>query len=203
LFDGVNPQLEFDGVAAVSAEPKKPPADVELVSAFVNTKEKNTSRPDDEWLDSPDALRRWMEAHGIHPGNGLDAEDVTRAIEFREAIRLLLAANNAGPLRRDTVEALRDAAHTGLIRVDIGADGRAVPEPAASGVAALFARILAAIADSQAAGTWERLKACAADDCQWAFYDSSRNRSRTWCSMEVCGNRAKTRAYRARLSKSE
>jgi predicted RNA-binding Zn ribbon-like protein len=46
------------------------------------------------------------------------------------------------------------------------------------------------------------MKACAADDCQWAFYDSSKNRSRTWCSMDVCGHRAKTRAYRARRKKS-
>jgi predicted RNA-binding Zn ribbon-like protein len=47
-------------------------------------------------------------------------------------------------------------------------------------------------------GTWDRMKACRADDCEWAFYDSSRNRSGTWCSMEVCGNRAKARAFRAR-----
>jgi predicted RNA-binding Zn ribbon-like protein len=39
---------------------------------------------------------------------------------------------------------------------------------------------------------------CAAEDCRWAFYDRSRNRSRTWCSMEECGNRAKARSYRAR-----
>ena len=58
--------------------------------------------------------------------------------------------------------------------------------------------LLAAVADIQCAGTWERLKACAADDCQWAFYDVSRNRSRTWCSMEECGNREKTRRYRQR-----
>ena len=39
---------------------------------------------------------------------------------------------------------------------------------------------------------------CVADDCQWAFYDTSKNRSRHWCSMGVCGNRQKTRTYRAR-----
>jgi predicted RNA-binding Zn ribbon-like protein len=46
--------------------------------------------------------------------------------------------------------------------------------------------------------TWNRLKACRLDNCQWAFYDTSKNRSRTWCSMKVCGNRAKARAYRER-----
>ena len=46
----------------------------------------------------------------------------------------------------------------------------------------------------------DRVKICPADDCQWAFYDTSRNRSRHWCSMEVCGNRAKARAHRERAS---
>jgi predicted RNA-binding Zn ribbon-like protein len=50
-------------------------------------------------------------------------------------------------------------------------------------------------------GTWSRLKACLADTCQWAFYDQSKNRSAHWCSMAVCGNRAKARAYRNRHAK--
>jgi predicted RNA-binding Zn ribbon-like protein len=47
-------------------------------------------------------------------------------------------------------------------------------------------------------GTWDRLKACAADDCHWAFYDHTRNRSGRWCSMAVCGNRAKVERFRER-----
>jgi predicted RNA-binding Zn ribbon-like protein len=57
---------------------------------------------------------------------------------------------------------------------------------------------LAAIAASVTGASWNRLKVCAEDTCQWAFVDASRNRSRSWCSMRVCGNRTKTRAYRAR-----
>ena len=44
----------------------------------------------------------------------------------------------------------------------------------------------------------ERMKACRADDCRWAFLDTSKNRSRAWCSMESCGNRAKVHTYRQR-----
>jgi predicted RNA-binding Zn ribbon-like protein len=47
-------------------------------------------------------------------------------------------------------------------------------------------------------GTWHRLKACR--QCAWAYYDYSKNRSATWCSMAICGNRTKTRAYRRRRS---
>lgn len=43
-----------------------------------------------------------------------------------------------------------------------------------------------------------RLRLCAADDCGWLFIDASRNRSRRWCDMSDCGNRAKVRRFRAR-----
>ncbi|MDX6198473.1 MAG: hypothetical protein QOJ79_1624 [Actinomycetota bacterium] len=50
----------------------------------------------------------------------------------------------------------------------------------------------------QATGEWSRIKTCARDSCRWVFFDHSRNRSGRWCSMQVCGNREKTAAYRAR-----
>ena len=58
--------------------------------------------------------------------------------------------------------------------------------------------LLIAVTGSMAAGSWDRLKVCANDACQLAFYDSSRNRSGRWCSMARCGNRMKGRAYRVR-----
>ena len=53
-------------------------------------------------------------------------------------------------------------------------------------------------AEAMADGTWRELKACRSDTCRWAFVDHARNRSRQWCSMSVCGNREKARAFRAR-----
>lgn len=47
-------------------------------------------------------------------------------------------------------------------------------------------------------GRWDRLKLCGMESCRYVFYDESRNRSGRWCSMAVCGNRAKTRAFRER-----
>jgi predicted RNA-binding Zn ribbon-like protein len=43
-----------------------------------------------------------------------------------------------------------------------------------------------------------RIKTCAARDCGWKFVDQSKNRSRRWCDMAVCGNLAKARHYRSR-----
>jgi predicted RNA-binding Zn ribbon-like protein len=43
------------------------------------------------------------------------------------------------------------------------------------------------------------LRYCAAEDCAWLFLDKSRNRSRRWCAMNVCGNRDKVRRHYRRL----
>jgi Conserved protein containing a Zn-ribbon-like motif, possibly RNA-binding len=83
--------------------------------------------------------------------------------------------------------------------VRISLDGPAPRlEPVVGGVRGGLTRLAAAVIDAHAAGTWPRLKVCVEDTCQWAFIDSSKNRSRSWCSMRICGNRTKTRAYRAR-----
>jgi predicted RNA-binding Zn ribbon-like protein len=55
-------------------------------------------------------------------------------------------------------------------------------------------------AEAATLGTWTRLKACSADDCQWAFYDRSPARTGCWCRMQICGARSKSRAYRRRAA---
>jgi hypothetical protein len=64
----------------------------------------------------------------------------------------------------------------------------------------VLASLLGAVAEAVASGTWDRLKICRNPECRWAYYDHSRNRSRAWCSMAVCGNRAKARAFRTRAA---
>ncbi len=51
-----------------------------------------------------------------------------------------------------------------------------------------------------AANPTDRIRQCAADDCELVFYDESRSNNRRWCSMQRCGNRAKVRAHRARAT---
>jgi predicted RNA-binding Zn ribbon-like protein len=41
-----------------------------------------------------------------------------------------------------------------------------------------------------------RVRQCGGEDCHWLFLDTSRNRSRRWCEMAECGNRAKVRRFR-------
>jgi hypothetical protein len=73
-----------------------------------------------------------------------------------------------------------------------------VPAPGSDGDAVLVAGVLAALHCAVATGEWARLKACANPDCQWVYFDASRNRSGRWCSMDECGDVMKARAYRRR-----
>jgi predicted RNA-binding Zn ribbon-like protein len=76
--------------------------------------------------------------------------------------------------------------------------GRPLLAPEDSGTRGALGRIVATVAELAPTEEWKRLKTCRDETCRVVFYDQSRNRSRAWCSMEVCGNREKARTFRAR-----
>src|SRR5687767_12462497 len=170
------------------------PADVSLVTGFVNTRDLESGK--DRLADAA-AANEWLAEAGL-PGSARTAGDAQYLRAVREALRSVLWANNGGDLDAAAVGSLRAAAVSAPLRVDFDDTGAASLEPVAGGVKATIGRLLAEIERAQAEGGWRRIKACADEDCRWAFHDQSRNRSRTWCDMAVCGNRAKARSYRAR-----
>ena len=172
------------------------PNELAVIEAFVNTWD---LEDDEDALSIPAALSEWLAAHGlVEPGEAFDHEDLARAIAVREALRALLLANNEDALDPAAPATLSAAADRARLTVAVGSDGRARLEPRAGGIDRVFGRLLGIVAHAQADGTWARMKACPWDTCHFAFYDHSRNRSRTWCSMAVCGNRAKAQTYRRR-----
>ena len=125
-------------------------------------------------------------------------DDLARAVAVREALRALLLANTGDALDPAAPATLTAAADRAQLTVAVDEHGHAHVEPRAAGIDRVFGRLLGIVARAQADGSWERMKACPWHTCHVAFYDHSRNRSRTWCSMEVCGNRAKAQTYRRR-----
>ena len=173
---------------------KKAPDDLALIEDFVNSWDLEDAA---ETLGSPAELATWLADHGLaEPGEAFAQEDLARAIAVREALRALLLANNESELDPGAPATLTAAAERADLSVNVDSQGRARLEPRAAGIDHVFGRLLGIVARSQADGTWDRLKACPWHTCRVAFYDHSRNRSRTWCSMAVCGNRAKARTYR-------
>ncbi len=172
------------------------PGELWRVQRLVNTADLETGT--DELAD-PGALGAWLREHGLASDeDAFDAADAERVRNFREAVRRLLLSHNGGELDAAAVAELDAAGRDAAVVVGFAPDGSPRLAAAAGGASGVLARLLAIIARADAEGTWERLKACPADNCMWAFYDFSRNRSRTWCSMSVCGNRAKARTYRRR-----
>lgn len=173
-----------------------PPAGFESLKAFVNTK--SFERGTDE-LSDPRAARAWLVEHGLLRGAAaLDERDVERLVKLREALRRALLAHHEREEDPAAAAALDSLAESVALRVGFGPSGETLLEPAGDGVDEALGRVLAIVHRAMLEGTWERMKACPADDCLWAFYDHSKNRSAKWCSMEGCGNRMKARAYRAR-----
>jgi predicted RNA-binding Zn ribbon-like protein len=63
--------------------------------------------------------------------------------------------------------------------------------------------IVKSAADLLISAQLDRIRICADPECGWLFLDSSRNRSRRWCSMESCGNRAKARRFYQRHQQNQ
>jgi predicted RNA-binding Zn ribbon-like protein len=169
--------------------------DVELLLGFVNTRDVETDVDD---VAKPAQLAAWAsEQAGLEIALPTAAEQA-EVLALRESLRALMLANNGAKLDEDDLGPLREAAERCRFGPVVTKEGRVRLEPGEGGVVALEGKVLLALEMVQCLGAWPRLKACTAEDCQWAFYDTTRNRSRTWCSMDVCGNRTKTRRYRER-----
>jgi predicted RNA-binding Zn ribbon-like protein len=173
------------------------PGRLQLVQRFVNTVDFEHGR---EMLSDPARLVSVLAGLGLLEQDApVTAADLVRARGVREALRSLALANNdGGPPDRDELELLEQAAAAGRLVVTFDGSGLAHLEAGASGVDRALAEIVGIVYTAMADGTWARLKACQRDVCRWLFYDRSRNHSARWCQMAVCGNRTKTRAYRAR-----
>ena len=177
--------------------PRDPaPGRLLLVQEFVNSYDVELDADD---LADLDALRSWLrERDLVGERDQLAPGDLERARAFREALRSLLEGGVGGAPAAESVQALNAIPAGALLRVSFDEEGRPALEPAGDGLDRALAELLAIIEFSSCEGTWQRLKVCAEDSCRWAFYDRSKNRSGSWCSMAVCGNRAKARSYRER-----
>ena len=177
----------------MSSKHQGAPEELETVRAFVNSVD---FEDETEELTDPHALVRWLADHDLIERDAIaGAADLRRAIDVREALRALMRANNGGDPSTEAMATLRGASERAKVALEFGPDGSSL-EPHAAGVDGALGRLLVRVHAAQHDGTWQRMKACPWHTCHFAFYDRSRNHSRTWCDMAVCGNRAKAQTYR-------
>ncbi len=135
----------------------------------------------------------WLAAGGYQVA-ALSRQELLAYQQVRAAVRSLLLRDGPADEHIDVLRGYLDAdACIGVI------DGEPVagirPRPVAPGLRPLQT-ILLALWRSIANGEVERLKLCADERCRIAFYDRSRNRSRTWCTGTECGNRNRVARFR-------
>ncbi len=191
---------------------------------FANTWE-DRERPVTEKLGSYEALLAFARQTGLVSAEARDrlvaqarkdeagAEEAFEAArELREAIYRIFSARVEGrPAPPDDLERLNAALPDALggLRVERtdeedgreSRDGNARPAyvwsrcDASESLAAPLRPIVRSAAELLVSGELDRVRECHGASCSWLFLDQSRNRSRRWCSMETCGNRAKARRH--------
>ena len=175
--------------------PDDVPRSAALVRDFVNTLDHDEGTDE---LATAAGVTAFLDRHGLLDAGQADERQREQAVALRVGLHDALELNHTGTAdgRASSLAAL-DGVLAGLaVRLHWSGDG-VVAVPADGGVAGGLARIALAAHEARASEVWWRLKVCAFDECEWAYYDLSKNRSRHYCEYG-CGNKLKTRAYRAR-----
>jgi predicted RNA-binding Zn ribbon-like protein len=179
---------------------------------FVNTIDPRHEAPREDFLRDHDHLLEWaayvelvtpeeraqlrLEADS-HPGSARAAH--RRALALREALYEIFAEAqdpSAGPLELINDELQRALAAMTLVGDRDGGYQRSWD--AAPAAERLFGPIMQSALDLLTGPHRRRVRECAGDGCGWLFLDTSKAGRRRWCSMAICGNRAKAQRHRQR-----
>jgi predicted RNA-binding Zn ribbon-like protein len=177
--------------APSAGEPRSAPAHVELLISFTNSVDHELETDD---LTTRAELSKWLFDHGLlGRATASTDDDLALARQLRDGLHDALVANHDGS---SDYSSLESAAAMLPLRLSASAGGPGL-RPLHDGIRGALSRVIVAVNSAVADDTWRRIKICSADDCLWAFFDTTKNRSRAWCEWG-CGNKAKTRNYRAR-----
>jgi hypothetical protein len=177
------------------------PGTLEVVRIFLNTWRipNDTREPIDE-LVSLEAMQRFYSSWFGDSSEGLAVSIVPELVrQLRADLRSILGTSDvvilSEWLARQPVE----------VRLSLDAEGMPTLRYRPAGVQGcrLCAEVLALAVEAIARATWTRLKAC--PDCQWVFYDHTKNKNKVWCLMTAsgpqgrsCGSISKVRSFRQR-----
>ncbi len=169
---------------------ERPPA-AERVELFTNTFDLESGRDE---LSTPEELTHWLRDQGlVGGGTRADEADHRAFLDLRAGLRAALDGPDGDPhalARADTL-----LAELPLLASLSPGRRELVPDPHLGPVRAACAALALDWVRLVTTGDVARLKRCAEHTCLWVFWDGSRNQSRRWCSMRVCGNRTKSRRH--------
>jgi predicted RNA-binding Zn ribbon-like protein len=151
-------------------------------------------------LTGPRQLAAWMGQRRLSRSSAkVTPAMFEAALQFRAGVRGYLECDPAQrPTSRDAVRSLNAALVLFPLVAQVQADRGMVLGAARDDALAGLSAISAELYTGSIKGTLDRLKMCAAEECRRVFFDRSKPATRRWCMSTLCGNRIKTRAYRAR-----
>jgi predicted RNA-binding Zn ribbon-like protein len=176
---------------------------MQIALALINSQEWYGRGPDglDDHLAAPGWLDRFLADWQLRPASPPSPRDQARLRRLRALLRRMFTALADGrePEAADLAR-LDGYLRAGALHRRIDPDGgyRVRLEAPKRDWAWVLSEIAASFTDLLALGERARIKVCQNPDCQWAFYDESKNRRRRWCSAAECGNVFKVRQFRAR-----
>lgn len=176
------------------------PGELHTLQLFVNT---HNIEAGVDLFARPESISSWLLENKLTTvaPSVTTVTDVARVIALRETLRDLLTHEaSSATYRSDPGHVLRETAAAGHFSVSVGDDFELQIVSTADGLDGALARLVLIAVEASSTGQWRRLKVCPNDECRWAFWDSSRNRSGRWCTMSLCGNQAKVRAHRQRTN---
>jgi predicted RNA-binding Zn ribbon-like protein len=180
--------------------PTPAPGRLQRVQDFVNTLDLRAER---DHLRTPEALTLWLFQRGLLSSiTPLDETAWKNALEVREGLRAVLRAHGGQPLDEETLERLNSALDDTHLCVRFGTDGTVWLESVESGWKGALAHFVDVVFEEMGAGRWERLKACANEECQRAFYDATAGRDGKWCGADGCGRPSGARTSPCRDSRA-
>ena len=159
-----------------------------------------TQHQQSDELSGPRELGSWMAQRGLmnERAGKIAPAMFDAALRLRTDIRAYLACD---PAERRNNDRVADHLNKALASFPLAAairSGRLVLQPSRHDAIAGLSHVVAELYQGSVIGTLDRLKTCAAEECRRVFFDRSKPATRRWCMSTLCGNRMKTRAYRAR-----
>lgn len=173
-----------------------------------------------DWIDNGEGLLDWLRQAALVPADALQSiraqalpgeldKVADQARNLREWFRGFVDKHKGRPLELDTLEELGPLNHL-LERDEMFRQIMLQPKTAPASLAlstlrrwrspeALLLPLGEALARFVCTEDFSHVKACEGPNCTLLFADHTRGRARRWCSMALCGNRAKQAAHRHRL----
>lgn len=165
-----------------------------------------------EWIGDGEALRRWLRSSGVGPDDGAAVASASAldsaaaaARRFREWFRGFVGAHAGRPLPAsalDDIGPLNDLLREDEVHRAVSAAGGGAAwtfvRPR-SGARTLLQPLATAAGDLVCDADFGRVRRCEGPGCTIWLLDRTKGGQRRWCSMAVCGNRAKASTHRARV----